>query len=652
MKPCSLLLLLWVLAFSVQSQSLYPGGVKAPFLWYATDSSSAKPALRSLLPGVGNVAADGATLAQLNFHSSLVAEGGALVELGARDLHDASYFTVYQSLDTARENTVWHIVNGSQTTLVLTTGRMADLSARRYMNYTDVVKGQPKVNIYVQHKEKDSLPPADQWWKIGVKPLDRALPVSTFKGLIPEIIAYDRVLNTRERLEVASYLALKYGITLTEPGATYLNSAGETIWDGYDYATWHHNIAGICRDDSAGLNQTAAGSSNFPGLMTMTAGTPLTNNSFLLWGDNGKPLTPAPKVSGLPLLLQKTWLMKPFGGVAGGGANGATGGGTGGVNMIVDTKAVDAPLPAQPVYWLVVDPSGEGKFSASTAQFIQMDQLDEHGKASFNNIVWDKDGSGKDVWGLIVAGDLLLATAIDQPTCASPRTGALHTRIIGGQAPYELTVQSSNGLLVTRTVADNSSPVDLTELSFGKYFLTVADARGRMYTDSLYLNDEDAPLPQSMASNYSLPSGRPLLLDASTNMPDGLVWQWTGPGNFTSFSPQVTITTPGLYSLTCSKNGCSTEQDITVTATHNNTLYNITVYPNPSPAVFNARVLLDNPAPVTMSLYTQDGRLVSVQKGDGRSNYYFSGSLTTGGVYELVFISGLSNATKRLIITK
>jgi hypothetical protein len=642
MKPCSLLLLLWVTSFPARSQTAYPGGVGAPIQWYCTDSASTIPTLHSLLSGNPDIAAPQFKLTRLNFHPSLVIDGVARVqvELGTKDLHDASYFTVYQSLDTANENAIWHIVNGRQTSLVLTTSRMADLSACKYMNYTDLVKGQPKVNSYVQHKPKDTLPVADQWWNLGIKPASPALPVSAFKGLIPEIIAYDRVLSTRERLKVATYLSLKYGITLTEPGATYLNSAGEIIWSGYDYTTWHHNIAGICRDDSAGLNQTAAGSSNTPGLMTMATTTSLTDKAFLLWGDNAKALTPAPKVAGLPLMLQRTWLMKAFGGLT-----------PFTTSTTIDTKAVDAPLPVQPVYWLVVDPSGRGKFSTSS-QFIRMDALDEHGIASFNSIVWDKDGSGRDVWGLIVAKDLLLVTDIEQPTCASPQTGALHTKIIGGQAPYRLTLQNSSGLFITKSITDNSATSDITGLSFAKYFLTVTDARGRTYSDSLYLNDGNAPLPQSLASSYTLPPVGSLELDASTNMPDGLTWQWTGPGNFESMSSGVTITTPGLYSLTCSKDGCSTEQDITVTATHNNSLYDVTVYPNPSPAAFTARVNLDNPAPLTMSVYTQDGRLVSIQKGDERSNYYFSGTMTTGGVYTLVFVSGLSNATKRIIITK
>ena len=642
MKPYSLLVLLWVLSFPVRGQSSYPGGVAAPIQWYNTDSSSGAPILHSLLPGNANITSNHGSLTQLNFHPSLLTDGISplQVALGSQDLHNASYFTVYQSLDTTQENTIWHILNGQQTTLVLTTGRMADLTTHKYMNYTDLVKGQPKVSIYIQHKKKDSLPTAAQWWNIGVKPAAPDLPVSAFKGLIPEIIAYDRVLNGRERLQVASYLSLKYGITLTEPGATYLNSTGQTIWDGYDYATWHHNIAGICRDDTAGLNQPSACSSNTPGLMTLTTSASLTNNSFLLWGDNAKPLTQAPKTAGLPLMLQRTWLMKPYGNLTPFAAS-----------MVFDTKAVDAQLPSQPVYWLVVDPSGQGKFSTAS-QFIRMDLLDQQQKASFDNVVWDQDGSGKDVWGMIVAKDLLLVTDIDQPTCESPNTGSLHAKIIGGQAPYQLTLTSNNRIIASRHVTDNSSTINFTGLSFAKYFLTVVDLQRHYYSDSLYLNDQGAPLPQSLAASYALPPGGSLQLDASVNMPDGLTYQWTGPGSFGSVSPQVTITTPGLYSLTCSNNGCSTEQDIMVTAMHNNALYDVTVYPNPSPAAFTARVNLDDPAPVTMEVLAQDGRVVSIQQGDGRSNYYFSGALETAGVYRLVFVSGLSNATRTIIITK
>jgi hypothetical protein len=61
---------------------------------------------------------------------------------------------------------------------------------------------------------------------------------------------------------------------------------------------------------------------------------------------------------------------------------------------------------------------------------------------------------------------------------------------------------------------------------------------------------------------------------------------------------------------------------------------------------------MDKPAPVTLSLYTLDGKLVYTQKGHDRANYLFTGELKASGTYELIFTAGLSKTNKRLVIAK
>jgi hypothetical protein len=644
MKPCSLLFLLWMVTLAAKSQSVYPGGVRGPIQWYCTDTGNATIGLRNLLAGPARLLPVGqAAAGTLNYHPALIINNNQSlqVDLGNRDLRSVSLFTVYQSQDTSAENSVWHITNDQQTTLILTTDRMADLSVYQYMNFKDVVKGQPKVNSYVHHKEQDSSMATNQLWHLGMKPTTPQLPVSNFKGLLPEIIAYDKVLNSRERLQVASYLALKYGITLTEPAATYVNSAGDKIWDGYDNPEWHHNIAGICRDDTSGLYQTKATSSNFPGQLTISTNEPLNNNSFLLWGDNGKPFTNAPKTAGLPVMLQKTWLVKPSD-----NRYSYT------TALEIDTRAIDATVPVQPVYWLVIDRSGTGTFSASNGEFIKMSKLDKQGKASFNTITWDTDKSGKDVWGIIASQDLLLATTINQPTCTASRTGKMQVRILGGQAPFQLTIETIKSVIISKQLPDASTPLEVTALGTGKYFLLVTDAAKHIYRDSFYINNNDVPVASAIEPTYTLSAGRPLQLDAGAGMPDGLNWQWKGPDNFQSSGAQVTITGPGLYTLSCSKNGCVNEQDVRIKAAPGNVLCDVTVYPNPSVAAYNARITMEKPAPVTLSVYAPDGKLISTQKGNNKANYLFTGELKASGVYELVFTSGLSTTNKRLVIVK
>jgi hypothetical protein len=637
------------------AQTPNPGGVGGAVHWYAADTAVARDAmvrvptnhiaggLRSRIPSDTTwLTFENATLQQLNYHPALKLDGrnSMPLNLALRDWRSASIFTVYQTADTAHENSIWYTTRNTTTGLVLTTDRMADLPAYRYMNYNDVARHQPKVNVYVQQKDKDSAIIVPQSLHIGGQPLTPKVPVVNFNGLIPELIIYNRVLSSTERLQVASWLALKYGITLTEPGATYLNSAGKPIWKGYDYPEWHNNIAGIGRDDTAGFCQSIATSSNTPGLLTITTADVLANNTFLLWGDNDKPLIPAPKTPGQPVMLQRSWLMK-----------------TGekpsyNTTLQIDTKQIDARLPVQPCYWLVIDPTGEGKFNTKEAAYIPMTTLDKKGIATFADVQWDADASGKDVWTLIAGPILLLQTKIEQPTCTQQSEGSLRTRILGGKAPYQLIVQNITGIIDSRRITSTNTPIELSSLPTGKYKITVTDAGRHTYTDSFYINHTDVPLPALKADQYTLPVAGALTLDAGVGLASSLSWEWKGPDNFQSLSSQVRITKPGVYTIRCGTAGCYNQQDITVKAMPNNTLYDISIFPNPSTGRFAARVTLDEPAPVTMTIYSPEGKLITMQKGERRANHHFTGELKIAGMYELVFTSGLSKTSRRLIIVK
>jgi hypothetical protein len=117
------------------------------------------------------------------------------------------------------------------------------------------------------------------------------------------------ILTATERLKIESYLALKYGITIDQTVPTnYLASDGSTIWNGGVTGN-KNNIAGIGRDNGSGLyqkqsrsvNTTNSGNMVWMGLNTIAAsnaantGT-LTNNSFMLWGDNGSSGTQTSEV--------------------------------------------------------------------------------------------------------------------------------------------------------------------------------------------------------------------------------------------------------------------------------------------------------------------------------------------------------------------
>src|SRR5690349_13701853 len=158
MKLVPLLFMLGIFIPAVKSQS--PGGIKGAIHWYGADTLYHLPALRSYIGDKTSVLTfENATVRTLNFHPSLLLSGQRpmRVNLGSHDFNSASYFTVYQSLDTANESNIWHVTSGQKTSLVLTTDRMADLDDYQYMNYIDVVRSQPKVNVYVQHKPDSAI---------------------------------------------------------------------------------------------------------------------------------------------------------------------------------------------------------------------------------------------------------------------------------------------------------------------------------------------------------------------------------------------------------------------------------------------------------------------------------------------------------------
>ncbi|WP_323755535.1 LamG-like jellyroll fold domain-containing protein [Roseivirga sp.] len=138
-----------------------------------------------------------------------------------------------------------------------------------------------------------------------------------FSGLISEVIVYNQLLSpmaTRQKIE--SYLAIKYGITLSsdtdgdasafEAGeGDYLASNGTPFWDASEATSFQNNIAGIARDDASSLNQLQSGSVNSNAIVAMgldgdTDGLESSNSlngssfsndlSALVWGHDGASL--------------------------------------------------------------------------------------------------------------------------------------------------------------------------------------------------------------------------------------------------------------------------------------------------------------------------------------------------------------------------
>ncbi|MFY0608690.1 MAG: hypothetical protein JXR10_18390, partial [Cyclobacteriaceae bacterium] len=118
-------------------------------------------------------------------------------------------------------------------------------------------------------------------------------------GNIAEIAMYSGTLTTTERQKIESYLAIKYGITISQTSATnYLASDGGIIWDATINASFNKDITVIGRDDASDLDQRQSKNQNTGALLSIGLGGIASNNasntnsfpaddSYLALGDNG-----------------------------------------------------------------------------------------------------------------------------------------------------------------------------------------------------------------------------------------------------------------------------------------------------------------------------------------------------------------------------
>lgn len=106
---------------------------------------------------------------------------------------------------------------------------------------------------------------------------NEADPDFYFEGSIGEIIMYNTILNSAQKIIVENYLSAKYDYTLTNDDLYVQDNPAN---GNYDY-----DVAGIGRIDAANQHTDAKGN----GIVRILNATNLDDNEFLLWGhDNGK----------------------------------------------------------------------------------------------------------------------------------------------------------------------------------------------------------------------------------------------------------------------------------------------------------------------------------------------------------------------------
>ena len=333
--------------------------------------------------------------AGLNFH--LVRSFGDSVS-PIKFFHDVgltsrlSVIVVFHSSDTLAERGLWGVFRDGKQFTGLTDNRLR----RPHSEYFYPVKrrGIPLINTSMQAFSKVRGGADSSYFVLGAAYLPDST-LSSFSGEIAECLVFDRFLQKREALQIETYLAIKYGITLI--ASDYISSSEMVLWHYESNSLYSNGIAGIGKDSIFGLEQKQGSSSEEPDLLTMNVGdffllnsdNPylLDNEDFILWGhDDGGLVFESAFFDDSLMLLSRKWLVQR----------------TNSSNNLFPTD-VKFSLPAQykdsvQTFSLAIDRSGTGDFSSSEIAYFTQDSIDTAGFVYFRDIVWDLDGNGKDVF--------------------------------------------------------------------------------------------------------------------------------------------------------------------------------------------------------------------------------------------------------------
>jgi hypothetical protein len=230
-------------------------------------------------------------------------------------------------------------------------------------------------------------------------------PTGRLNGSYAELIVYDRVLTEAERAMVESYLAVKYGITLTggtdQFGATagnvgypYVNSSGAVV--RASDATYKYDVFGLGRDDYYGLNQRISKSNDAGDILTVSTNTDFTSlnldatrtaidgdQEFMLFGNNkGSGSAVVEQITELPAnvgrRLDREWK------VAQANTDGTD---ISNVSLKFNLTGVTLTGATAANVMLLVDTDGDGDFTTGTVQVIPASSYTAGSAVSFNSVV-------------------------------------------------------------------------------------------------------------------------------------------------------------------------------------------------------------------------------------------------------------------------
>lgn len=311
---------------------------------------------------------------------------GFLVSYNLGDISKMSVVIVYQTPDSILEQGIWSVIKDTSKIQCLTTHKVDGESfAVKYADKNNTAAIVNALNFSWKEKPIDTVKEV-----IHIGGTDSLY----FHGKVAECLVYHDVLKRKDVQSIQSYLCLKYGITLQ--GLNYVNSKNKIYWNHSENLGYNNGIIGIGRDTTLDLNQKQSTSTSTLDILSLGASAiSQTNESnsyvinegdFMLCGNNNVPTSIQWLDTGQTMgLMQRHWLMQVTGGT---------------VRQIPTALKVNLSelLTDSMTCHLVISESVDSGFVLTNLNYFMPDSITENKVAYFNNIYWDNDGDGKDLF--------------------------------------------------------------------------------------------------------------------------------------------------------------------------------------------------------------------------------------------------------------
>ncbi|WP_348797329.1 T9SS type A sorting domain-containing protein [Flavobacterium adhaerens] len=514
-------------------------------------------------------------------------------------------FMVYKVKDSLKEQLLYTISDTKKVVSAATNKRLADLYRYNYQSYNSKLKPQKANILFFQENQTDTVAKPSKITIAHQTNLAK-LPPDELQGTLGEILVYDRVLSQFESQKIASYLAIKYGISLSQFNfKNYLNSEGTTIWDYEKHKNHSGSITAVGRDDQSGLLQLKSGNMFEEGLMSFeikSESNTIPNNYFAFWSDNQRGLNLKKQEQGEPVGIDREWQLDFY------NPSDLS------LNWEFNPKFIKGECLQSDYYWLLVDYSGEGNYDIASSEYIKLASTTSKEKIILKTLDWDKQKSGNLKFTLKVAPEMFSRVTIGEATCGVLGSGQLQYTIEGGEAPYTITLKKEGEQVIVKQWSQTAKKANPITVNSGTYDYIVKDAKGSIYQETIFIADKQGTTI-NLNSEYTLTDGNALLLDGSKDLAIGnYSYQWFCEGNFIDNTDQLLIDQAGNYELRLTNDlGCITSKKISVLSdgkeqTDSNV---VLVYPNPTPnGQFSIAMQYPTQTNVTISIYSPTGVLL------------------------------------------